>query len=220
MDSILDTIKKALGIDVDYHFYDSVIVGYINSVLVTLNGLGVGPAEVFSITGSTETWVDFLGEDAPNLESVKTYISSQVRLLFDPLKTTPESENPDSILISVKKLLGLGADDEAFNVDVTMDINSTFMVLNQLGVGPENCFAIASSTETWGDFLGEDLSNLEAVKSYTYLKVKLLFDPPASSFVLDAISRQISELEWRLNVQAEDSLYLNDLDEVVEDEDI
>lgn len=107
-----------------------------------------------------------------------------------------------SILVSIKKLLGLAADYTAFDTDIMLHINSVFMILNQLGVGPKAGFAIKGDAECWTDFL-PDTPKLEAVKSYTYLKVRLMFDPPTSSSVLESYQRQISELEWRINAVAE-----------------
>lgn len=108
----------------------------------------------------------------------------------------------ESILISIKKLLGITAEYTQFDADIIMHINSVFMVLNQLGVGPEDCFRIEDDLPVWNDFIPNNLE-LDATKSYMHLKVKLLFDPPASSTVVEAIKQQITELEWRLNVQAE-----------------
>lgn len=110
----------------------------------------------------------------------------------------------ESILTSIKKLLGITEDYEHFDADIIMHINSVFMILNQLGVGPEKGFSISDETATWNDYL-PDATNLEAVKSYIHLKVKLLFDPPLSSSVMESMQHMISELEWRLNVQAEQS---------------
>ena len=108
----------------------------------------------------------------------------------------------DSILTSVKKLLGITEEYTHFDPDIIMHINSVFMILSQLGVGPANGFSISDATAVWSDFL-PDGANLQAVKSYVYQKVKLLFDPPQSSAVLDAIKQSVSEFEWRLNVEAE-----------------
>ena len=105
----------------------------------------------------------------------------------------------DSILTSVKKLLGLTEEYTAFDADLIMHINSVLMILNQMGVGPEKAFAISDATATWSEFVGER-TNLEAVKSYVALKVKLLFDPPQSSATMEATKNLISELEWRLYV--------------------
>lgn len=108
----------------------------------------------------------------------------------------------ESILTSIKKLLGIAEEDTNFDQDIIMHINSVFMILTQLGVGPSKGFSIKDYDAVWSDFIPEDFS-LEAVKSYVYMKVRLMFDPPLSSAVSDAINRNISELEWRLNIGAE-----------------
>lgn len=108
----------------------------------------------------------------------------------------------DSILTSIKKLLGLEEDQTHFDQDVLMHINSVLMIANQLGIGPNEGFSVTGYTETWIELLGER-KDLEAVKTYIYLKVRLLFDPPTSGFVTDSIERTITQFEWRLNVQAE-----------------
>lgn len=108
----------------------------------------------------------------------------------------------DSILTSIKKLLGITEEYEHFDPDIIMHINSAFMILNQLGVGPEEGFSIRDKSSTWDEFIPEG-SNLEAVKTYVHLKVKLMFDPPLSSTVIEAIKSQINELEWRLNVSVD-----------------
>ena len=105
----------------------------------------------------------------------------------------------DSILTSIKKLLGITEEYKHFDQDIIMHINSVFMILTQMGVGPEEGFAISDSTTTWNEFTNDD-KKIEAVKSYVYLKVRLLFDPPASSSVMEAMNRSISEFEWRLNI--------------------
>ena len=108
----------------------------------------------------------------------------------------------DSILTSIKKLLGISEAYDHFDTDLIMHINSVFSILNQLGVGPSRGFVITGKDETWNQFT-EDRTELEQVKSYIYMKVRLLFDPPASSVVMDSINRMIGEFEWRLNVAAE-----------------
>lgn len=108
----------------------------------------------------------------------------------------------DSILTSVKKQLGITEEYEHFDADIIMHINSVLMILTQMGVGPKNGFFIEDNTAIWDDFLQDD-TQLEGVKSYVGLKVRLLFDPPASSSIMEAMNRMISELEWRLNVHAE-----------------
>ena len=93
----------------------------------------------------------------------------------------------DSILISIKKLLGITEEYKQFDPDIIIHINSVFLTLKQLGVGPEKAFAITGEYETWDQFLPEDNPNFEAVKSYMHIKVKLLFDPPTSSAVIEAM---------------------------------
>lgn len=109
----------------------------------------------------------------------------------------------DSILTSIKKLLGIAQECTDFDTDLIIHINSVLMILTQLGVGPEKGFTIGDSRDLWKDFLEDDLSKLEAVRTFVYLKVRLIFDPPSNSAVIESINRTISELEWRLNVAAE-----------------
>lgn len=108
----------------------------------------------------------------------------------------------DSILTTIKDMLGIAEEYAHFDSVIIRHINSAFMTLHQLGVGPKKCFKITSDEQTWYDFLGES-EDLETVISYVYEKVKLRFDPPTSAFVVDAMERQSDEDEWRLNVQAE-----------------
>lgn len=108
----------------------------------------------------------------------------------------------ESILTSVKKLLGVTEDYTAFDVDIIIHINTVFMILNQLGVGPTKCFSISDKKAVWSDFLG-DSTEYEAVKTYVCLKVRMLFDPPTNSGAMEATKRMIEELEWRLFVTAE-----------------
>lgn len=103
----------------------------------------------------------------------------------------------DSILTTVKKTLGLDEAYTAFDLDITLHINSILSNLNQIGVGPVNGFQIEDESTTWGDFLGDD-PRLNNVKSFMYLKVRMLFDPPATSFAIDAFERNAKELEYRI----------------------
>lgn len=104
-----------------------------------------------------------------------------------------------SILTSIKKMLGVAEDYTEFDEDIITHINSVFLNLTQLGVGPEEGFMIEDDTAVWEDFIDDGI-RLQAVKTYMYLKVKLLFDPPLSSSVTESFTRMIAELEWRLNV--------------------
>lgn len=107
----------------------------------------------------------------------------------------------ESILRSVKKLLGIVDEDNDFDSDIVIHINSVFLILNQMGIGPDIPFTIDPFTDTaWTEFITE-INKISIVKSYVYLKVKLLFDPPTSSILLDAIKNDINELEFRLLIQ-------------------
>ena len=108
----------------------------------------------------------------------------------------------ESILTSIKKLLGISEEYTMFDSDLIMHINSVFMILTQLGIGPSEGFNIEDDSATWDEFVSDDLK-LDLIKSYMHLKVKLLFDPPISSAVMESTNRMISEFEWRLNVAAE-----------------
>lgn len=122
--------------------------------------------------------------------------------------------DPDSILDSIKKNLGLAWDYTAFDPDVIMHINSVFSDLNQLGIGPVQGFMIEGRDEVWEDYLGNDL-NLNSVKSYMYLRVRLLFDPPTNSFGIAMQEKQVEKLEWRLNVNRETTEWTDPLVEEV-----
>lgn len=103
-----------------------------------------------------------------------------------------------SILNDVKHVLGLGPENTAFDVDIIMHINSVFGTLNQLNVGPDSGYAIESAANEWTEFTSD--VRLNPVKSYMFLKVKLMFDPPDRGFMIDSMDRQIQELEYRLNL--------------------
>lgn len=107
-----------------------------------------------------------------------------------------------SILSSVKKTLNIDPSYTAFDEDLLFHINSVFSTLNQLGLGPEGGFRIEDATTDWASFLGNDL-RLNDVKTYVFLRVRLLFDPPGTSFLITAMQEQIKELEWRLNAKRE-----------------
>lgn len=105
----------------------------------------------------------------------------------------------ESILTSIKQLLGITEDYEHFDPEIIMHINSVFMELTQIGAGPADGFFIEDKTSVWTDFVPE-IGKLEAIKSYIYLKVKLIFDPPANSTIVEAMKQQIANYEWRINV--------------------
>lgn len=119
-----------------------------------------------------------------------------------------------SILTSVKKLLGIDDEYTHFDVDIIMHINSVFAVLTQLGVGPSGGFSITDQYATWDDYFGEN-PHLEMVKSYMYMKVRLMFDPPASGSVLSAMERQIAELEWRLHIESDSTANTDEVGTII-----
>lgn len=106
-----------------------------------------------------------------------------------------------SILTETKRVIGFEEDYDAFDLDITMHINSAFGTLNQLGVGPDKTFIIKDKSSTWGQFTQDN--NLVSVKSYIWAVVRLAFDPPATSYGITALETMKKELEWRLNVAAE-----------------
>lgn len=108
----------------------------------------------------------------------------------------------ESILTSIKKMLGITEEYEHFDSDIIMHINSVFMILTQLGVGPPSGFSIRDKTSIWKEFVSDE-TKFQLVKSYMHLKVKMLFDPPLSSAVMASMEKMIAEAEWRLNVAAE-----------------
>ena len=110
----------------------------------------------------------------------------------------------ESILTSIKKLLGVPEEYSQFDPDIVMHINTVFLNLTQLGIGPAAGFFIEDDGAVWSDFVNiDDEPQLNAVKTYIYLKVKMVFDPPLSAAVIESINRTIAELEWRLNAFAE-----------------
>jgi len=107
-----------------------------------------------------------------------------------------------SILNSTKKILGIAADYDAFDLDIMTHINTALSTLTQLGIGPPEGYMIEEPDDAWGDFIEDDI-NLNPVKSYVFLRVRQLFDPPATSYLVTAMEKQIQEFEWRLNVHRE-----------------
>ena len=115
-----------------------------------------------------------------------------------------------SILKSTKKILGVAEDYTVFDLDIITHINSAFSTLTQLGVGPTVGFMIDDESEVWDDFIDVDLDpQYNSVKSYVFLKVRQLFDPPQTSYLITAVEKQIQELEYRLNVHREETEWVN-----------
>lgn len=118
-----------------------------------------------------------------------------------------------SILTSTKKMVGLSESDTSFDMDVMIHINSVFSKLNQLGVGPEEGFEIEGALETWDAFFGIN-KKFNFVKSYVYLSVRMLFDPPSTSFTIKSTEETIRELEWRINALREEEKWTNPFESV------
>lgn len=119
--------------------------------------------------------------------------------------------NNNSILSSTKKLLGVAEEYDVFDIDILTHINAAISTLHQLGIGPEAGLYVEDDSSTWSELLGTD-PRLNIARTYIYQKVRLGFDPPATSFGIKAIQDQISEAEWRLSV-IHDSLVSSSSDE-------
>ena len=115
------------------------------------------------------------------------------------MKLLSNNIGSESILDSIKKLIGIEDTETYFDSDIVTGVNSAFSSLNQIGIGPDDGFSISDNTKVWNNYL-TDVRTLELVKSYVHLKTKLLFDPPSSSSIVDIINKEISEFEWRLNI--------------------
>lgn len=109
----------------------------------------------------------------------------------------------ESILDNTKKLLGIDTTDESFDTDVITLINSTIFSLSQMGIGPINGFIVTSKDDVWTDWISTTTINLEGVKTYLYLKVKIVFDPPSNSTVIESFNKNMQELEWRMMLAVE-----------------
>lgn len=122
----------------------------------------------------------------------------------------------DSILQDVKQMVGQEFDDDTYDTDIMIHTNAVFFTLQQLGVGPENGFNITTEDQLWGAYTTPS-RNLDAVKSYIYLRVRLLFDPPTNSFLVTSLQKQIDQLEWRLMVDMDPKLVNVDLEDIDDD---
>ena len=107
----------------------------------------------------------------------------------------------ESILGSIKQMLGISQDETNFDAELMLHINGALMIINQLGVGPSTGFIVLGKTQTWSEFLA-DRKDLELVKTAVYLRVRLMFDPPQNSFLVSSIQKQIEEFDWRITTMA------------------
>lgn len=122
-----------------------------------------------------------------------------------------------SILTSTKKVLGIAEDYTVWDLDIITHINTALSTLTQLGIGPAEGFMIEDEAPEWSDFIGEDYQ-YNSVKSYVFLRVRQLFDPPSTSYLIAAFDKQIQELEWRLNVHREETGWVDPDPEPVDEE--
>jgi hypothetical protein len=125
----------------------------------------------------------------------------------------------DSILTNVKKTLGLVEANTDYDPEIILFINGVFSTLNQLGIGPETGFSIVDKVTTWDALIGTN-PKLNSVKTYVYLKVRLLFDPPQTSYLVDAFNQQAKELEWRLNSVREETAWVDPSIDLIADDDL
>lgn len=138
------------------------------------------------------------------IDRVVGFISSEfIKEIHGGVNTDKWFSKSESILTSVKKLLGIEEECEEFDLDIAMNINAAIATLRQLGVGPMEGFFISNKNATYADYLGDDSKEVSLVKMYLFYKTKLGFDPPASSSVMECIKQMIAETEWRLNAQVD-----------------
>ena len=109
----------------------------------------------------------------------------------------------ESILDTIKKMLGIDAEDDSFDGDIITLINPIIYALAQMGIGPSTGFIVVDKNNTWTEYIGSIPFNLEGVKTYIYLKTKLIFDPPTNTTTIDAMTRSAQELEWRMMLEVE-----------------
>lgn len=132
---------------------------------------------------------------------------------IDPSPDQPDVTIPEykpitnSIMLTVKKMLGIAEEYHAFDLDVITNINACFLTLNQLGVGPRYPFSISGPESQWSDFLEEQSAVLQGIQTYVYMRVRLMFDPPTNSFLVDSLKKQIEEMEWRFATQVDYHTY-------------
>lgn len=133
-------------------------------------------------------------------------------LLLGSNERLDHMEEKKSILASVRHAIGLGDEQTFFDADLIMHINSVFDILHQLGAGPVDGYAIEDDSETWDDYFGER-KTIQFIKSYMYISVKLLFDPPQNSFLVKALEDKQKEYEWRINTAAESIFWKREVSE-------
>lgn len=117
----------------------------------------------------------------------------------------------DGILDTIKKLLGIDEDDDSFDIDIIIIINSITPILGQMGIGPSNGYIVKSKEDKWSDYISDSKINLEGVKNYIFIKTKLIFDPPTNSTTIESFNKVLSELEWRMMMSVETDITKEDV---------
>lgn len=118
----------------------------------------------------------------------------------------------DGILDTIKKLLGIDEDDDSFDIDIIIIINSITPILGQMGIGPSNGYIVTSKEDKWSDYISDSEINLEGIKNYIFIKTKLIFDPPTNSTTIESFNKVLSELEWRMMLSVETDITKEDSD--------
>lgn len=118
----------------------------------------------------------------------------------------------DGILDTIKKLLGIDEDDDSFDIDIIIIINSITPILGQMGIGPSNGYIVTSKEDKWSDYISDSEINLEGIKNYIFIKTKLIFDPPTNSTTIESFNKVLSELEWRMMLSVETDITKEDID--------
>lgn len=148
-------------------------------------------------------WID---EEVETDSSEETPTEPDIPEVEIPIPEYPPLTN--SIMLTVKKMLGIAEEYHAFDLDVITNINAVFLTLNQLGVGPRYPFSITGPETQWEDFLGlEQTQILQGIQTYMYMRVRMMFDPPTNSFLVDSMRKQIEEMEWRFMTQVDYHTY-------------
>lgn len=108
-----------------------------------------------------------------------------------------------SVLDDIKKLLGIDSEDDSFDIDISIMINSAILALSQIGIGPKEGYTVTSKEDKWSDYLENTTTDVNNVKNYIYLKTRLIFDPPSNSTVIESFNKNLQELEWRMMLNVE-----------------
>lgn len=201
-DTRRDIIVRDLGCDLGLEGYDingGILVHHMNPIKIEdirdRTDYLLNPNYLICTCLRTHNAIHY-GNSSPNI------ITERSRGDTCPWKRQG-GDNLESILDTIKQLLGIPVDDDNFDTDVKININAAIFALSQIGVGPINGYIVTSNTQLWNDYIGTSIIKLEGVKNYIYLKTKLIFDPPTNSTTIQAINENLKELEWRMQLAVE-----------------